>query len=90
MHPNLLDIYALEFRLEHERKLLNLTEEERLIRKAELVTFSSGIKLPNINPYKLVQAFGKRIFQQKKATIVAFHPEPSCRASCRPLQKQIC
>jgi hypothetical protein len=90
MHPSLLNLYSIELQLERERKLLNLTPEERLIRKAKLVTFSSGIKLPNINLYKLVREFGKRISQQKMAATVSFHAEPSCCTSCRPLQNQIC
>ena len=90
MHPSLLNLHALELQLERERKLLNLTAEERLIRKAKLVTNLNGIKLPTINLYEFLRAFGKRIFTQEKVATVSCHPDPSCRASCRPLQKQVC
>ena len=90
MHPNLSDLYALELQLEREKTLLNLTVEQRLIRKAKLVTNSNSIKLPKINLYELLQAFGKRIFQRKKATNESVQPEPIRRASCVPLQGQVC
>ena len=90
MHPNLSDLYAIELQLERERNLLNLTEEERLIRKAKLVPISNGILLPNINLFDLLWVFGKRIFQQKRATTVELCSESIPCASCRPLQKQVC
>ena len=90
MHPNLSNLYAIELQLERERNLLNLTKEERLIRKAKLGKSSNGIMLPNINLSDLLRAFGKRIFQQKKATPVALCSEPIPCASCRPLQNQVC
>lgn len=90
MYPSLLNLYAIELQLEHEKKLLNLTTEERLIRKAKLVTFSRGIKLPNINLYEMVREFSKRTFQQKKAATVSFRTESNCCAICKPLQNQVC
>jgi len=90
MYPNLLNLYELELKLERERNLLNLTEEERLIRKAKLVTNTNSIKIPNINLFELLRAFGKRIPPQKKAATVSFHAESNCCVICKPLQNQVC
>ena len=78
MYLNSLNLYALELQFKHERNLLNLTEEERLIRKAKLVTNSNGIKIPNMNLNELLQAFGTRIFQPRKKDSTVFHAEMNC------------
>ena len=90
MHPNLLSLYAIEFQRERQRNLLNLTPEERLIRKAKREPISNGIKLPNINPFMFLRAFGKRIPRPKKATTVVLCSEPIRCASCGPFQEQVC
>ena len=90
MYPNFLYQYAIELQRECEKELLNLTEEERLIRKAKLVTNSNGIKLPHINPYKLLRELGKRIFQPKNEDSITLHTKANCCVSCKPLQNQVC
>jgi len=78
MHPNLLYQYAIELQREREKELLNLTEEEYLIRKAKLVKISNGIKMPNINLNELLQALGKRVFHPGKKDSTVLHAEINC------------
>ena len=78
MYLNFLNLYALELQRKHEKELLNLTEEERLIRKAKLVKISNGIKIPMINLNELLQAFGTRIFQPGKKDSTVLHAEINC------------
>jgi len=88
MYPNFLYQYAMELWREREKALLNLVEGERLIRKARLMTNSNNTKLPNVNLYGLVQAFGKRIFQLGKEDSTTLHTEVNCCKIYEPLQQQ--
>ena len=78
MLTNLLYRHAIEVQHEREKELLNLTEEEYLIRKAKLVKISNGIKIPNINLNELLQAFSKRILQPGKKDSTVLHAETNC------------
>ena len=90
MHPDLLNVYAIELQLERERSLLNLTVEERLIRRAKLVPISNGIKLSHINPFKILQEISKRLSPQKRTATISIRSNLSCCVSCGPLQGQVC
>ena len=86
MYPFFLDVYADKLQLEREKHLLNLTEGERLIRKARLVTNSNSTKLPNVNLYGLLRTVGRSIFRPKKVATVTFNAKPGSCASCGSLQ----
>lgn len=82
MHPNFSDLYALELKLDHEKELLNLTEEERLIRKAKTAKISGGVSLPRIKLQELLQVFGRRNIQQNRAANTALRTEADCCSPC--------
>lgn len=82
MHPNFSDLYALELKLEHEKGLLNLTEEERLIRKAKTVKISGRVSLPRIKLQELLQVFGRRDIQQYRADNIALRTKVHCCSPC--------
>lgn len=85
MHPNLLYQYAIELQHEREKELLNLTEEEYLIRKAKLVKNPIYIKLPHINLLEIIQAFNRNLFLKNKKANGSSHSEQSYCAACKPL-----
>jgi len=78
MHPNLMNLYAIELQLKYERTLLNLTAEERLIRKAKLAKNSGGIIWPAINLQGWLAALGKHMFQRRKADNITLQTEVNC------------
>ena len=90
MYPNFLYQYALELQREREKELLNLAEDERLVRKARLVTNSNSAKLPIVNLYELMRALARNILRPIKVATVTCDAEPSSCASCGSLQGQVC
>ena len=78
MYAKYLYRYAMELQREREKAPLNPNEEERLIRKARLITNLNSTKLPNINLYGLMRELGKRIFQLGKKDSTVLHTETNC------------
>jgi len=82
MHPTFLYQYVIELQREREQDLLNLTEEQRLIRKAKLAKNSIYIKLPHINLFKMIQTIGGSKFLPKKEATVSSYSEKNYCSSC--------
>ena len=90
MYPNFLYPYALELQLEREKELLNLTEEQRLIHKAKLVTNSYRSMLPKINLDASIQTIVRNLFRPKKMAAATSKVKRVPCPSCESLQQQIC
>ena len=90
MHPNFISLFEIELQLERERKLLNLTAEERLIRQATLLTSSNNMNLPKINLQELLAALSKRLFQPREAPGITLHTEVNSHSTCKLPQQQSC
>ena len=90
MYPNFLYQYALELQREREKELLNLAEDERLVRNANSVKYSPFIRIPMLNLYERIVAIGRNLSQAKNVATVNAKAEPCSCASCGALQKQVC
>lgn len=90
MYPNFLYQYALELQREREKELLNLTEEQRLIRRAKLVTNPYRSMLPKINLDASIQTIVRNLFRPKKMAEATSKAERVPCASCESLQQPVC
>jgi len=90
MHPTFLYQYVIELQRERENDLLNLTEEQRLIRKTKLVKPPLYIKLPHINLLEMIRAIDGNLFLSKKAVTISSCSEQNYCTSCRSFQTQDC
>lgn len=90
MYPNFLYQYALELQREREKELLNLAEDERLVRKAKPVKNSHFTLVPKLNLYKVIQTIGRNLPRTKKMAAVTANAGVCTCTSCESLQQQVC
>jgi hypothetical protein len=90
MDPYFTDPYTILLKLDQERKMLNLTEEDRLIRTAKIVRFQNWLSFPVVNPKKLLTIINERISLQKKTADLSLQSEMICCAAGTNLNNQPC
>ena len=79
MIPTHANPYIVMLQLEHEKNLLNLSEEERLIRKAKIVRMPGAFRLPVKRWVGLFRQPGKLACQcDAEVTFALHHQEDPC------------
>ncbi len=82
MIPTHANPYIVMLQLEYERSLLNLSEEERLIRKAKIVRMPGGFHFPGKRLLALFRQPGKRASQCEAGVPFALHNEKEPCLTC--------